>query len=206
MKWYKYPLAIVAYALAGVFLLAYAYFEIAKKPLPDYWLIFPAIAGGFLVVSFVLSRMKLDWQLDVVLQVVFVLAPVVWYVNQREVFKRPVYVFVVNPVYAGKMEVIFSHDKNAKTNARSTADTLYFKFDERGKIVLNEDAEYIRASIRAHMMVIHADGKRTRVPFVSLDSLPADTLKKVLVEDTMVTEKGRVKYLQYRLDYPQRLR
>jgi hypothetical protein len=135
MNWYRYPVSVIAYALIGIFLISFGWHSLAGKAPAQYWYYFPAIAGIYLIAAFVLSKINLVWETDVLLQVALVLAPVIWYVNQREPYKRPVYIFVVNPIYTGKLDIIFQLNKDAQTNARSAADTLYFKFDEAGRIV-----------------------------------------------------------------------
>lgn len=206
MKFYRYPLALIAYALLFIFLLAWGWHQLAGQSMATYWYYFPAGAGVFLLISFLLSKLKLHWELDVLLQVMVVLAPVLWYVNQREPYKRPVYIFVTNPVYSGKLTIRFNHDKNAKTNANNPSDTLYFKFDEDGSILLNEDGEYVRECMRKRLYTVFPDQSRKLVPFADKNHLPSDTLTKVLVEDTLIAEKGRMKELRYRIDFPQKLK
>jgi hypothetical protein len=206
MKFYKYALSLVAYALLGIFILAMAYFWLGDKTPDVSWYYFPAGAAILLLCSFILAKLKLEWELDVVLQVAIVLGPVIWYVNQRETYKRPVYIFVINPLYTGDLDIVFNLDKNAETNAHKIADTLYFKFDEQGKIVLNEDAEYIRESMQKRLVILHPDGKKEIVPFVNKDSFPPDTLHKIVMEDTIIAEKGRMKEMRYRVNYPQRIK
>ena len=150
--------------------------------------------------------MNIQWEWDVAIQVAFVLAPVLWYVNIKDPYKRPVYIFVVKSDYRGNLDVNFNLEKGAPTNARSIKDTLYFHFDDDGQILLNEDVAYIKESMRKRLFYIFPDTKKTLVPFADIKNLPTDTTKKVLVEDTVEAVKGRMKVMHYRLDYPQRLK
>jgi hypothetical protein len=142
----------------------------------------------------------------VLLQVAFVLAPVLWYVNQREPYKRPVFIFLVSSNHSGPLDIEFNLEKNAETNVRSHADTLYFKFDEDGRILLNEEGEYVRSQMRKNLYVYYADGSRKPAVLASINALPADTTQKVYVEDKMEVEKGRMKILHYRINFPQKLK
>jgi hypothetical protein len=206
VKFYRYPLAIVSYALLAIFVLAYAWNWLGNAALETYWYYFPAGAGIYLTISFILSKIKLQWEWDVAVQVACVLAPVLWYVNIKDPYKRPVYIFIVKSGYTGKLDVYFNQEKDAPTNARSKADTLYFKFDDRGEILLNEEAEYIKESMHKQLFYLHPDASKVKISPAQLNALPADTTKPVLVDDSIEAEKGKMKVLHYRLDYPQRLR
>lgn len=206
MKFFRFPIAIIAYALLGIFIFAWVYFLIGDKTPPAYWYLFPAGTVAYLLVAFILEKLKLSWELEVVIQVAFVLAPVLWYVNQREEFKRPVYIFVVNPVYTGELDINFNFNHDEPTNARSLSDTLYFKFDEDGRLTLNEEAKYVEECMQKRLYAIYPDHTRKLIRFVKKDQLPSDTTARVLVLDTAIAEKGRMKELRYRLDYPQKMK
>ena len=206
MKFYRYPLALVAYTLLAIFLLVLLWHRLGHSEMETYWYYFPTGAGIYLLISFVLSKMNLHWEWDVVLQVGFVLAPVLWYVNLKDPYKRSVYIFVVNEGYRGKLDVNFNLEKDAPTNARSKADTLYFNFDEDGQILLNEDAAYIKESMRKHLFFLNIDASKVLVQMVERKSLPADTTKEVLVEDSVELQNGRMKVMHYHLDFPQHLK
>lgn len=206
MKFYKYPLAIVSYALVAIFLLAYGWNWLGNAKIETYWYYFPAGAGIYLLIAFVLSKLNIQWEWDVVIQVAFVLAPVLWYVNIKTPYKHPVYIFLVNANYKGKLDVLFDQDKNAPTNAHSKADTLYFPFDENGEIMLNEDVTFIRDAMKNHLFLLHADASRTTVKFAEKNALPSDTTQVVLVADSVEANKGKMKVMHYRLDFPQKLR
>jgi biopolymer transport protein ExbD len=207
MKFYRYPLAIIAYALIFIFIVAYGIHWLANKTPENFWYYFPAFGGAFLLISYILSLLKLHWELDVLFQVAVVLAPVLWFVNNTDPYKKPVYMFVTNPIYSGKLEVSFARDdKKTKTNINNPADTLYFKFNQDGEIYLNEDPQYIRYSIESNMQMVYPDGKKRKVQFCKIESLPLDTTMKVVVLDSQQVEKGRVKAMYYRIDYPQNLK
>src|SRR3569623_480870 len=105
MKFYRYPLAVVAYTLLAIFGLAYCYHYLGKLHMATYWYYFPAGAAFYLLLSLLLSKIKLQWEWDVAVQVALVLAPVLWYVNIKEPYKRPVYIFIVNSGYRGNLDV-----------------------------------------------------------------------------------------------------
>lgn len=206
MKFYRYPLAIVSYALIGIFLLAYAWNWLADTEPETYWYYFPAGAGVYLLIAFLLSKINMQWEWDVAVQVACVLGPVLWYVNIKEPYKRPVYIFIVKSGYTGKLDVLFNQAKDAPTNARSKADTLYFKFDDNGEILLNEEVAYIKESMQDQLFYLHPDSRKVKISPAKINALPADTTKPVLVNDSITTEKGKVQALHYRLDYPQKLK
>ncbi|MDQ3142818.1 MAG: hypothetical protein M3Q56_11295 [Bacteroidota bacterium] len=206
MKFYRYPIAIVSYALLAIFVMAYVWNWVGNAELETYWYYFPAGAGIYLAIAVILSLAKLQWEWDVAMQVACVLAPVLWYVNIKEPYKRPVYIFVVNSGYTGKLNVLFNHTKDAPTNARNTSDTLYFNFDRDGDILLNEDVAYIKKSMHEQLFYLYPDKTKKRIMPAKLEQLPADTTLPVLVDDSIIADKGKVNILHYRLDYPQRLR
>src|SRR6476620_7602393 len=140
MKFYRYPLAIVAYALIFIYGVAMGWIKMGGMTPANYWLWFPGIAGIYLVCCFILSKIKMPWELDTLFQVALVLAPVLWYVNQKDSYKRSQFVFIAEPEFKGELEIHFSQEKDAPTNVRSTADTVYFKFDITGRMLINEDA------------------------------------------------------------------
>jgi hypothetical protein len=199
VKFYRYPLAIVSYALLAIFLLAYLWNWLAKAPLETYWYYFPAGAGIYLLCSFVLSKLKLQWEWDVVMQVMLVLAPVLWYVNLKEPYKRPVYMFMVKSGYSGKLDVFFDHGKDAVTNANSTKDTLYFLFDDDGEILLNEDVQYVKKCMHEHLFFIHPDKSKEKIIPVQPNTIPSDTTKQFLVDDSVEMADGKVHALHYHL-------
>jgi hypothetical protein len=206
MKFYAYPLAIVAYALIAIFGLAAMWNYLGHAQLEHYWYYFPEGAGIYLLISFILSRFEIQWEWEVAIQVAFVLAPVLWYVNIKEPYKHPTYIFIVNSGYTGKLDILFNHDKNAPTNANSKADTLYFNFDEQGEILLNEDVDFIKGAMKKDVFFLYPDASKTRIPFVEKNMLPADTTRIVLVADSVEAEAGRMNVMHYRLDYPQHLK
>ncbi|HET6992897.1 MAG TPA: hypothetical protein VFJ43_16295 [Bacteroidia bacterium] len=206
MKFYRYPLALISYALLVIFAFAFAWNYLGHSKLETYWYYFPAGAAFYLTLSFILSKLNIHWEWDVAIQVVFVLVPVLWYVNIKEPYKHPTYIFVVNSGYAGKLDIIFNLDKNAPTNAHSTADTLYFNFDENGEILLNEDVAYIKEAMKKQLFFLHPDATKTKIPYAEKNALPADTTKEVLVADSVEAENGRMKVMHYRLDFPQHLK
>ncbi|HTL81693.1 MAG TPA: hypothetical protein VL651_08310 [Bacteroidia bacterium] len=195
MKFYRYPLAIVAYALIFVYGVAMAWIKMGDMTPASYWLWFPGIAGIYLACSFILSKIKMTWELDVVIQVALVLAPILWYVNQKDSYKRPQYVFVAEPDYKGELEIHFSSDKNAPTNARSIADTIYFKFDNTGRMLINEDGEYVKKMMKKNLFFFYPDHTKKQIPFVEYGG-PKPKGEFVQM-DSIGTEKGKLTVLYY---------
>ena len=205
MKFYRYPLAIVSYALLAIFVMAFLWNWLGNAELETYWYYFPAGAAFYFALSFLLSRLSFQWEWDVAIQVAFVLAPVLWYVNIKAVYQPPVYMFMVKSGYRGNLDVYFDHGKDAVTNANSTADTLYFKFNDNGEILLNEEVEYVKKSMHEHLYLIYPDKHKEKISPASISALPSDTTKPVLVDDAVEAEKGKMNVMHYRLDYPQNL-
>lgn len=206
MSFYRYPLALIAYSLLAIFALAYGWNWLGEAALETYWYYFPAGAGIYLIISFCLSKLNLQWEWDVAIQVGFVLAPVLFYVNIKEPVKYPTYIFIVNSGYTGKLDVIFNLDKNAPTNARSTADTLYFNFDSEGEILLNEDVDFIKLAMKNQLYFLNPDASKHKIESVEKNALPLDTTKIVLLKDADESENGRMKKMHYRLNYPPKLK
>ncbi|MEO5644521.1 MAG: hypothetical protein ABIQ40_17715 [Bacteroidia bacterium] len=199
MKFYRYPLALVAYALLAIFVLAYAWNWLGDAAMETYWYYFPAGAAIYLFIAVLLSKLNIQWEWDVALQVACVLAPVLWYVNIKDPYKRPVYMFMVKSEYRGKLDVYFDHGKNAVTNANSTADTLYFKFDDNGEILLNEDVQYVKQCMHEHLYLIFPDKHKQKVVAAKINALPADTTQAYLVDDSLEVEEGKVHVMHYKI-------
>lgn len=199
MKFYRYPLAIVSYALLAIFLLAFLWNWLAKAPLEAYWYYFPAGAGIYLLLSFILSKLKLQWEWDAVIQVMLVLAPVLWYVNIKEPYKRPVYMFMVKSGYTDKLDIYFDHGKDAITNANSTADTLYFKFDDNGEILLNEEEDYVKKCMHEHLYYIHPDKSKEKIFPARANAIPADSTKTFVLDDSTEMADGKIHVIHYHL-------
>jgi hypothetical protein len=206
MKFYRYPLAIVAYALLAIFVLVLMWHRLGHSAMEHYWYYFPEGAGCYLAIAFVLSKLNIQWEWDTAIQVGFVLIPVLVYVNIKEPYHRPVYIFMVRSDYKGKLTVNFDLSKNAQTNANRLDDTLYFRFDEHGEIMLNEEVAYIKKSMRNNLFLFYPNSSRKLVPFADIKKLPTDTTQKVLVEDSVELDNGRMKVMHFRLDFPQRLK
>ncbi len=187
-------------------MLAYAWNWLAKAPVEEYWYYFPIGAAVYFAIGVILSLFKIQWEWDVAIQVAFVLAPVLWYVNIKDPYKPPVYVFVVNSGYTGKLDIIYNQDKEAFTNAHSTADTLYFNFDNEGQILLNEQASYVKECMHNYLFCLNHDGSKTRILPAKINALPTDTTKLFLLDDSVIVVNGKMREMRYRVDFPQRLK
>lgn len=207
MKWYAYPLALVAWLLVAVYILIFAWNFLGDSANPEwsYWLL--VVAGFYLGISAVLSKVKLAWELDGLIQVAVVLGPLLWYLNQREPYKPPVYVFLIEAGYEGEARVMFTNDDATKTQVRSTADTLYFRFDGQGKILLNEDFRTVRAAMGNQFYYLYPDNSCKKIDVVLKNSvIVPDSLRFIAFEDTLVSEKGNIQYISWEISRADRAR
>jgi hypothetical protein len=200
MKWYAYPLALVAWLLVAIwiFIFTWNYIGDAAMPTWHYWML--VIAGSYLVISVALARIKMSWELDAFIQVVFVLAPLLWYLNLREPYKPPVYVFLIDAGFEGDATVSFAHNETQETMVRSTEDTLYFKFDGDGTILLNEDFRTVREAISSRFYFLYPDGSQKKIQVVAEGAtVQPDSTVYVAFEDTMVSDKGNIQYISWKI-------
>lgn len=200
MKWYAYPLAIVAWLLLGIYVLIFVWNYIGDGAMPEwsYWMLI--VSGSYLIVSLALSKFNLAWELDGLIQVVCVLGPLLWYLNQREPYKEPVYVFLIEAGYEGDAVVSFTDDERTETKVRSAADTLYFRFDGQGRILLNEDFRTVRDALSYRFYFLYPDGSRKKINVVPKNSIVApDSINYVAYEDTLVSEKGNIRYMNWKI-------
>lgn len=199
MKWYAYPLALVAWLLLAIWIFIFTWNYIGSSAMPPwhYWML--AFTGTYLFISFVLSKFNLSWELDAFIQVVFVLGPLLWYLNQRPPYKPPVYVFMIEAGYEGEARVSFAQkEEEMETKVRSTADTLYFKFDGDGEIFLNEDFRTVREAISSRFYFLYPDGSTKKIHVVSKDAtIQPDSTVYVAYEDTVVSVKGNIHYISW---------
>lgn len=200
MKWYAYPLALVAWLLVAVYIFIFSWNYLGDAASPDwsYWLL--VVAGFYLLVSILLSKFNLAWELDGLIQVALVLGPLLWYLNLREPYKPPVYVFLIEAGYEGEARVMFTNDEATKTQVRSTADSLYFRFDGQGKILLNEDFRTVRDAIENQFYFLYPDGSRKKINVIAKNSkVTRDTINYVAYEDTIVSSKGNIQYISWKI-------
>lgn len=166
-----------------------------------------AVAGSYLLISFILSKLKRAWELDVLIQVAFVLGPLLWYLNERPPYKPPVYVFMIDAGFEGDAQVIFTNDDKTKTKVRSTADTLYFKFDADGRIVLNEDSRTVRESIGNRFYLLYPDLSRKKIVVVPEGTKStSDTTSYVAYEDSIASTNGKVEFITWKVSRADRVR
>jgi hypothetical protein len=196
MKWYSMPVAVVAYSMLVVLGFAALFNYIGGSPLSTFWYVIGIIAAAFLVAAFILSKINLHWEITVLIQVALVLGPVLYFVNNNEPYKAPVFVFVVNPGYDGPLEITFK--ETAETQVKKRADTLFFPFDVEGKIQLQEDYRMVKAAMETNCYFMYTDRSRDRIPFVrSRTMLPADSTKKVLISGESEVQGSKMKLLKY---------
>lgn len=196
MKWYTMPLAIVAYSMLVVLGFAALFNYIGGTPISLFWQIIGITAVAYLVLAFILSKLNIHWEITVLIQVALVLGPVLYFVNNNEPYRPPVFVFVVNPGFDGPLEITFK--ETAETQVKKRADTLFFPFDVEGKIQLQEDYRMVKVAMETNCYFMYTDRTRVRIPFVrSRAMLPADSTKKVLVARESEAEGTKMKLLRY---------
>ncbi len=207
MKWYAYPLALVAWLLVAIYAFISIWNYVGDTPNPNWAWYMPAVAGVYLLVSFILSRINRAWELEVVIQVGFVLGPLLWYLNDRPPYKPPVYVFMIDAGFEGDAQVIFTNDDKTKTKIRSTADTLYFKFDADGRIVLNEDFRTVREAIENRFYQLYPDLSRKKIAFVPEGTQSSsDSTAFIAYEDTLASTKGKIEFITWKVSRADRVK
>ncbi|MFM2017980.1 MAG: hypothetical protein RL007_1636 [Bacteroidota bacterium] len=200
MKWYAYPLALVAWLLIAIYLFILAWNLIGDHAVPEWSIYFIYISASFLLCSFILAKLKLSWELDVFLQAALVLGPLLWYLNERDPYKAPVFVFLIEAGYTGDVRVEFKHDDNSKTKVGSTADSLFFRFNNEGEILLNEDFRTVRESLENNFYYLYPDGTRKKLQAIKKgETVASDSTRFVFWEDTLAADKGQTKFMIMKL-------
>lgn len=196
MKWYIMPIAVVAYAMLAVLAFVTIFYRITDEWPSEFWQIVGITAVVFLVLAFVLEKLNLHWELTVLLQVALVLGPILYFVNNREAYKPPVFVFLVNVGYEGPLEITFAD--SAETQIKKRADTLFFPFDVEGKLVLQEDYRMVKAAMEKRCYFMYTDRTRKLIPFVARNGkLPADSTQSVLLQGETDALKSKMKVMRY---------
>lgn len=196
MKWYSMPIAIVAYAILAVVGFVTIFNSITGEWPSKFWQIIAVIAGVYLIAAFLLSRFRLQWEITVLIEVALVLIPILWFVNDRKPYQPPVFVFLVQSNYTGKLEIRFSDSE--KTQIRKMADTLYFPFDIDGRIQLQEDYQMVKTAMRKQCYYLLPDRSRVHIPYAK-DSIALDSSRIYLHETDTQVEKGKVKAFLYEI-------
>jgi hypothetical protein len=207
MKWYAYPLALVAWLLVAIYIFIFAWNFISDDPQPIWGWYMLAVAGVYLIASFILSKLGRAWELEVVIQAALVLGPLLWYLNQRDPYKPPVYVFLIEAGFEGEARVLFTNDDATKTQVRSTADTLYFKFDNTGKIVLNEDFRTVREAMQNRFYFLYPDRTQKKIAVIPKGTNPAaDSTVFVAYEDSTASSKGKISFITWQVKRADKLK
>ncbi|TND01794.1 MAG: hypothetical protein FD123_4170 [Bacteroidetes bacterium] len=200
MKWYAYPIAITAYCIyvsmlvAGVFI----HFEYSEN---WYWAC--GIGVVFLGIAFGLSKVGWSDELKVGLQVALILSPLIYLVNQKTPEQKQVRIFLVPQDYTGKLHIRFVPPEEVR--AKQDGDTVYMKFDERGRLALSGVYRKVNDDMATRLFYADSTGRMTPIRFASAGNLPADTSKAVLVAGDSEYESGKVKGMTYILDKPQHI-
>lgn len=200
MKWYAYPLAIVAWLLVAIWIFIFTWNYLGDSAQPGWAYLLLVVAGVYLFISFILSYFKLAWELDVFLQVGLILGPLLWYLNQREPYTPPVYVFLIEAGFEGDAQVRFTNDEATKPQVRTVADTLYFRFDKKGRILLNEDFRTVRESMENRFYYLYPDGSRKKINVVTKGAaVRPDSTIFVAYEDTIASTRGSIQFITWKV-------
>jgi hypothetical protein len=200
MKWYSAPVSLLAYLLVVIFLFSMAWHSISGNEMAAYWWYVPAAAGGYLLFAFILQLLKFDWELEVLIQVALVLGPLLWYLNQREPYQPPVYVFIVKSDYEGELQVNFAEENELKTRVRSDADTLYFAFDDNGRILVREDYNMVLDALHNRLYTVNRGGVKKKILTVKENqAVPADSVNTMARMVKTNTDKGRIKSIELKV-------
>jgi hypothetical protein len=207
MKWYAYPLAIVAWLLVAIYIFIISWNFLGDETNPGWAWYLPAVAAAYLLITFVLSKLGRAWEMEVVIQVALVLGPLLWYLNDRPPYKPPVYVFLIEAGFEGEARVSFTNDESTKTQVRSTSDTLYFKFDGKGRMLVNEDFRTVRESIENRFYFLYPDQSKKRITIVPKGTRPAsDSTMFVAYEDSTASTKGKIEFISWQISRADRVR
>ncbi len=195
-RWFGMPIALVAYVMLAVWLVTLI-MQVALGDWPSNFMHgVGVLALVYLLAAFILH--KLDWPFEgaVAAQVVLVLTPLIIMVNLREPERDPVFVFVMPRGYTGPLEINFVDINEMKV--RNSADTLYFAFNEEGRIALWEDYKLVRNAMRNNLRVAFANNKTESVLYLEKqENFPADTNRVVVKEDSTIAAKGKMVKMTY---------
>lgn len=208
VKWFAYPLALVAWLLVAIYAFIFTWNYISGDPNPDWSWYLLAVAGSYLLVTFILSKLNRAWEMEVVIQVALVLGPLLWYLNERPPYKPPVYVFMIEAGFEGEARVYFTNDEATKTKVRSSADTLYFKFDGTGDMTLNEDFRMVREAMENRFFFLYPDQTRKKITVIEKGTKPptTDSTSYVAYEDSIASTKGNIQFMQWRVSRADRVK
>jgi hypothetical protein len=200
MKWYAYPLALVAWLLVAIWTFIFIWNWLGDAAQPEWAYLMLVVAAAYIGISVVLSKLNLAWELDGLIQVAFVLGPLLWYLNLRDPYKAPVYVFLIEAGYEGEAQVKFTNDEATKPQVRSTADTLFFRFDKKGQMVLNEDFRTVRDGIENQFYFLYPDGTRKKIRFIPEGTtVQPDSTQFVSFTDSIAAEKGKIEFMTWKI-------
>lgn len=199
LKWYSMPIAVVAYSMIVVTGFVWLWNYIADTQVSQFWYIIAGIAGIYLVLAFVLSLLRIHWEFAVLIQVALVLGPLLYFINNNEPYRPPVFVFLVNGGYTGPLEITFK--ESAETQIKKRTDTLFFPFDVDGKLQLQEDYRMVKNAMEKNCYYLYNDRSRELIPFVSRpNAVPADSTKKILVSRASQTKGAKMQVLNYEVE------
>lgn len=207
MKWYAYPLALVAWLLVAIYIFIFTWNFLGDETNPSWSWYLLAVAGFYFLCTFILSKVNRAWEMEVVIQVALVLGPLLWYLNDRPPYTPPVYVFMIQAGFEGDARVYFTNDESTKTKVGSEADTLYFKFDGTGEMIVNEDFRTVRESMENRFYFLYPDQTRKKITVIAKGTkVAADSTSYVAYEDSTKSDKGKIEFISWKVSRADRLK
>lgn len=200
MKWYTYPIAVVAYCIFGAMLAAGFFNDFQYS---QFWLWAVVAAFVFLIVAFILTKLSWSDESKVALQIALCLAPLVLMSNFSENKRKQVRLFIVPENYNGKLQITFVSPRELKQN--TDADSVVVRFDENGKTFSSDDYRRVMRDMESHLCYRDKSGKYHMIPFYDAAKLPADTGKTGCVYRGSDLREGRLWNLYYEINRAARL-
>lgn len=201
MKWFTYPIAVVAYCIFGAMLVAGIFNGFHYS---EFWLWAVAAALVFLLTAFLLTKVSWSDEGKVALQIALCLAPLILMSNLTENKKKQVRLFIVPENYTGKLQITFVSPRELKQTSKS--DSVVVQFDERGKTFSSDDYRRVMRDIENHLCYRTKAGQIIPIAYADISKLPADTSKLVCTYLRSDLREGRLWNLYYEVNKAGRIR
>lgn len=195
MKWFTYPIAVVAYCIFAAMLVAGIFNGFNYS---QFWFWAVGAALLFLVAAFLLTKVSWSDEGKVALQIALCLAPLILMSNFTENKKKQVRLFVVPENYTGKLQITFVSPREMKQTSKS--DSVVVVFDENGKTFSSDDYRRVMRDMENHLCYRSKSGKITPIMFADQDKRPADTAQLVCTYISSDLREGRLSHLYYNID------
>lgn len=201
MKWFTYPIAVVAYCIFAAMLLAGIFNGFHYS---GFWLWAVGAALVFLLAAFLLTKVSWSDEGKVALQIALCLAPLILMSNFTENKKKQVRLFIVPENYTGKLQITFVSPRELKQTSKS--DSVVVQFDERGKTFSSDDYRRVMRDIENHLCYRSKAGQIIPIQYADRDKLPADTARLVCTYISSDLREGRLANLYYEINKAGRLK